>query len=57
MSIVLLVSDGGAAADVEETGTRRAPAAPRARAGRKLDHSRDGVILDAALAVLAESGL
>jgi AcrR family transcriptional regulator len=29
---------------------------PRARAGRKLDHSRDGIILDAALAVLAAHG-
>ena len=29
---------------------------PRSRAGRKRDHGRDGVILDAALAVLAEHG-
>jgi AcrR family transcriptional regulator len=29
---------------------------PRSRAGRKRDHSRDGVILDTALAVLAENG-
>lgn len=29
---------------------------PRARAGRKLDRSRDAAILDATLAVLAESG-
>lgn len=29
---------------------------PRARAGRKLDHSRDGIILDAALSVLAAYG-
>ncbi len=29
---------------------------PRSKAGRKRDHARDGVILDAALAVLAEQG-
>jgi AcrR family transcriptional regulator len=29
---------------------------PKARAGRKLDHTRDAAILDTALAVLAESG-
>jgi AcrR family transcriptional regulator len=47
--------DGDTAVDVQETGTG-AEHRPRARAGRKLDHSRDAVILDAALAVLAESG-
>lgn len=30
--------------------------APRGRAGRKRDHTRDGVILDATLAVLAKQG-
>lgn len=41
----------------DETGAGvAADARPRSRAGRKRDHARDGVILDAALAVLAEHG-
>ncbi len=45
------------AADREKTNTgTMLEHESRARAGRKRDHSRDGVILDAALAVLAEHG-
>jgi AcrR family transcriptional regulator len=55
MSIIIGMSHSTRAADTENTGT--APEhEPPSRAGRKRDHSRDGVILDAALAVLAEHG-
>jgi AcrR family transcriptional regulator len=49
------MSDGDAAVDVLETDAVR-ERRPKARAGRKLDHTRDAAILDAALAALAESG-
>lgn len=44
-----------AAATVEKADTSSGRK-PRSKAGRKRDHARDGVILDAALAVLAEQG-
>ena len=48
------MSRSTSAADLENSGA--VSGQPRCRAGRKRDHSRDGVILDAALAVLAEHG-
>jgi AcrR family transcriptional regulator len=49
------MSKGTKAAKQTATGVVH-EAEPRSRAGRKRDPSRDGVILDAALAVLAEHG-
>jgi AcrR family transcriptional regulator len=49
------MNDGDAAVDVLEAGANSGRR-PRARAGRKLDRTRDAAILDAALTVLAESG-
>jgi AcrR family transcriptional regulator len=46
---------GVTVADRENTDTTP-EREPRSRAGRKRDHSRDAVILDSALAVLAEHG-
>ncbi len=55
MCIIIGVSKSPRAAEVKDTGSMP-DREPRSRAGRKRDHSRDGVILDATLAVVAEHG-
>ncbi len=54
MCIIIDMRKSTSTADLENTGA--VPEQPRSRAGRKRDHSRDGIILDATLAVLAEHG-
>jgi AcrR family transcriptional regulator len=55
MCIIIGMTKGTRVADTDNTNTGTMPE-HRSRAGRKRDPSRDGVILDAALAVLAEHG-